>query len=384
MVTSHEALAESKLHAYNLVLQIMKTLAVLPISTKNMLEESKVLTLIQRWAQIKTLPQQAEMDGYSSENTSRAQTPLNTPDGSSAKMAPELDGDTSKPAVYRRLKIISENSLDSALSDASKASDGKEDEEEEEEAENLNADPPDGVSLKEEHLSEGVEPTKESVEGFGKELSRQDESETSSSSQQQQPQDVDMKDETELDSKIKETKEGPTNEAETPNVPCEAQASAENQESEKVPEKVESEGDLSSVKVEEPESQSNQAVPVDVPTEQPPETEETRKEVEEEVSTEPQLGESAAEAPQNSETPEAPVPAEGTLVQVEPSVIGTPSQDEEEGVSDVESERSQEPHLSVLDISGMAARLLESWKDLKVSEDRIPFKSRAGKPCVNV
>lgn len=382
MVIRHEPLAESKLHAYNLFLQIMKTLAVLPISTKNMLEESKVLTLIQRWAQIKTLPQQAEMDGYSSENTSRAQTPLNTPDGSSAKMAPELDGDTSKPAVYRRLKIISENSLDSALSDASKASDGKEDEDEEEEAENHNADPHDGASLKEEHLSEGVEPTKESVEGFGKEL-RQDESETSSSSQQQQPQDVDMKDETELDSKIKETKEGPTNEAETPNVLCEAQASAENPECEKVPEKVESE-ELSSIKVEEPESQSNQTVPVDVLTEQPPETKETRKEAEEEVSTEPQLGESAAEAPPNSETPEAPVPAEGTLVQVEPSVIGTPSQDEEEGVSDVESERSQEPHLSVLDISGMAARLLESWKDLKVSEDRIPFTSRAGQLCVNV
>uniref|UniRef100_A0A3P9Q9L8 [histone H3]-lysine(36) N-trimethyltransferase n=1 Tax=Poecilia reticulata TaxID=8081 RepID=A0A3P9Q9L8_POERE len=226
-------LSEAKGNSANnnkLQLEIMKTLAVLPISTKNMLEESKVLTLIQRWAQIKTLPQQAEMDGYSSENTSRAQTPLNTPDGSSAKMAPELDGDASKPAVYRRLKIISENSLDSALSDASKASDGKEDEEEEEEAENLN----------------------------------------------------------------------------------------------------------------------------------------------------PQLGEPATEAPPNSETPEAPVHAEGTAAQVEPSVIGTPSQDEEEGVSDVESERSQEPHLSVLDISGMAARLLESWKDLK-EVYRIPKKTQVEK-----
>uniref|UniRef100_A0A087X778 [histone H3]-lysine(36) N-trimethyltransferase n=1 Tax=Poecilia formosa TaxID=48698 RepID=A0A087X778_POEFO len=247
-------LSEAKGNSANnnkLQLEIMKTLAVLPISTKNMLEESKVLTLIQRWAQIKTLPQQAEMDGYSSENTSRAQTPLNTPDGSSTKMAPDLDGDASKPAVYRRLKIISENSLDSALSDASKGSDGKEDEEEEEE---------------------------------------------------------------------------------------------------------------------------------DVPTEQPPETKETRKEPEdeEEASTEPQLGEPAAEAPPNSETPEAPVPAEGTAAQVEPSVIGTPSQDEEEGVSDVESERSQEPHLSVLDISGMAARLLESWKDLK-EVYRIPKKTQVEK-----
>ena len=75
----------------------------------------------------------AEMDGYSSENNSRAQTPLNTPDGSTSKLGPELESDTPKRAVYRRLKIISENSLDSALSDASKASDGKEDEEEEEE-----------------------------------------------------------------------------------------------------------------------------------------------------------------------------------------------------------------------------------------------------------
>lgn len=61
------------------------------------------------------------------------------------------------------------------------------------------------------------------------------------------------------------------------------------------------------------------------------------------------------------------VPPEVVATPAEPSAIGTPSQDEEEGVSDVESERSQEPQLSVLDISGMAARLLDSWKDLKVS-----------------
>uniref|UniRef100_A0A8C6MAX1 [histone H3]-lysine(36) N-trimethyltransferase n=1 Tax=Nothobranchius furzeri TaxID=105023 RepID=A0A8C6MAX1_NOTFU len=199
-----------------LQIEIMKTLAVLPISTKNMLEESKVLALIQRWAQTKTLPQQAEMDGYSSENTSRAQTPLNIPDGSSTKMAPELDSDTSKPAVYQRLKIVSENSLDSALSDASKASDEKEEEEDEEEEE-----------------------------------------------------DDDEK----------------------------------------------SHADFSERK---------------------------------------------------------------RLKEVEASVIGTPSQDEEEGVSDVESERSQEPQLSALDISGMAGRLLESWKDLK-EVYRIPKKSQVEK-----
>lgn len=111
----------------------MKALAVLPISTKNMLEESRVLQFIQRWAQSRPLVQPTEQDGYSSESTSRAQTPLNTPDGPPAKLPTELDGDTPKRAVYRRLKIISENSLDSALSDASKASDGKEEEDEEEE-----------------------------------------------------------------------------------------------------------------------------------------------------------------------------------------------------------------------------------------------------------
>uniref|UniRef100_A0A4W6DRK6 [histone H3]-lysine(36) N-trimethyltransferase n=1 Tax=Lates calcarifer TaxID=8187 RepID=A0A4W6DRK6_LATCA len=231
-------LSEAKGNSANnikLQLEIMKTLAVLPISTKNMLEESRVLTFIQRWAQTKTLPHPAEMDGYSSENTSRAQTPLNTPDGSSTKLGPELDGDTSKPAVYRRLKIISENSLDSALSDASKASDGKEeedDDDDEEEDESSHAGLPEG----------------------------------------------------------KQTKADPV---------CET-------------------------------------------------------------------------------IPEASMPSEVTAAPADPSLIGTPSQDEEEGVSDVESERSQEPQVTALDISGMAARLLESWKDLK-EVYRIPKKSQVEK-----
>lgn len=116
----------------------MKALAVLPISTKNMLEESRVLQFIQRWAQSRPQVLPSEQDGYSSESTSRAQTPLNTPDGSSscAKLGQELDaGDTPKRAVYRRLKIVSENSLDSAMSDASKASDCKEEDDEEEDEE---------------------------------------------------------------------------------------------------------------------------------------------------------------------------------------------------------------------------------------------------------
>ncbi|KAJ8415815.1 hypothetical protein AAFF_G00403720 [Aldrovandia affinis] len=128
-------LSEAKGNNIKLQLEIMKSLAVLPISTKNMLEESRVLHFIQRWAQNQALPPPIEQDGYSSENTSRAQTPLNTPDGPPVKPGQELDGDTPKRAVYRRLKIISENSLDSALSDASKVSDGKEDEEEEDEEE---------------------------------------------------------------------------------------------------------------------------------------------------------------------------------------------------------------------------------------------------------
>uniref|UniRef100_A0A665TYN4 [histone H3]-lysine(36) N-trimethyltransferase n=1 Tax=Echeneis naucrates TaxID=173247 RepID=A0A665TYN4_ECHNA len=222
-----------------LQLEIMKSLAVLPISTKNMLEESRVLTLIQRWAQTKILPHPTEMDGYSSENTSRAQTPLNTPDGSSAKLGPELDGDTAKPAVYRRLKIISENSLDSALSDASKASDGKEEEEDDDEE-----DEPSLATVSDE--------------------------------------------EAELDS------------------------------------------DQFAVKVLDPE---NPAI-------------------------------------KTSDTLEASILPEVPAAPLDPSIIGTPSQDEEEGVSDVESERSQEPQLSALDITGMAARLLDSWKDLKREKER--------------
>uniref|UniRef100_A0A671PM52 [histone H3]-lysine(36) N-trimethyltransferase n=1 Tax=Sinocyclocheilus anshuiensis TaxID=1608454 RepID=A0A671PM52_9TELE len=225
-------LSEAKSNSVNnikLQLEIMKALAVLPISTKNMLEESRVLQFIQRWAQSRPLSQPAEQDGYSSESTSRAQTPLNTPDGPPAKLATELDGDTPKRAVYRRLKIISENSLDSALSDASKASDGKEEEDEEEE---------------------------------------------------------EMEDE-----------------------PSQLEATIERE-----------------VKVENSE----------VPSE-------SQAELEPELKQEP------------------PETEEG-------AAVGTPSQDEEEGVSDVESERSQEPQVRASDISDMAARLLDSWKDLKVRE----------------
>uniref|UniRef100_A0A8C7RX85 [histone H3]-lysine(36) N-trimethyltransferase n=1 Tax=Oncorhynchus mykiss TaxID=8022 RepID=A0A8C7RX85_ONCMY len=242
-------LSEAKGNSVNnikLQFQIMKTLSALPISTKNMLEESHVLSLIQRWAQTHSLPQApgAEQDGYSSENMSRAQTPLNTPDGSSAsvaKVGPELDSDTPKRAVYRRLKI-SENSLDSAMSDASKASDGKEEEEEDEE------------------------------------------------------------------------------------------------------------------EMEDEEEHTGQVAP-EAPPEVAPGTEDAA-----------QVVTPASEAP----------PPPSPVVPVEPAAVGTPSQDEEEGVSDVESERSQEALLSAVDIGDMAARLLDSWKDLK-EVYRIPKKSQVEK-----
>uniref|UniRef100_A0A671M436 [histone H3]-lysine(36) N-trimethyltransferase n=1 Tax=Sinocyclocheilus anshuiensis TaxID=1608454 RepID=A0A671M436_9TELE len=235
-------LSEAKSNSVNnikLQLEIMKALAVLPISTKNMLEESRVLQFIQRWAQSRPLSQPAEQDGYSSESTSRAQTPLNTPDGPPAKLASELDGDTPKRAVYRRLKIISENSLDSAMSDASKASDGKEEEEDEEEEE--------------------------------------------------------MEDET-----------------------SQLEATIERE-----------------VKVENSEAPSEKSAPTESPS----------------ASVETTPPESVAVSTEN-------ISSEG-------AAVGTPSQDEEEGVSDVESERSQEPQVQASDISDMAARLLDSWKDLK-------------------
>lgn len=367
----------------------MKTLAVLPISTKNMLEESRVLTFIQRWAQTKTILQPAEMDGYSSENTSRAQTPLNTPDGSSTKLGPELDGDTSKPAVYRRLKIISENSLDSALSDASKASDGKEEEEEEdddeEEEEASCAGLPDGKQGKADPVCEVADPTKGTMEDSVKE-EKQEELEMDSS-RQHPPQTEEVQEEMELDLEqeveMKEgSSEGQTDEHEGPTVDRKEQGVGEEQLSQAVTEKAELEGDKSTIKVLEPESQTIQTDVVDLPPEQPSENMEAQAKTQEAEKPPPgseeQPDESTTDAAPTSETPEASMPSEVIATPVEPSVIGTPSQDEEEGVSDVESERSQEPQLSSLDISGMAARLLESWKDLKVSSDEVTFK---GKHC---
>ncbi|RVE62609.1 hypothetical protein OJAV_G00158800 [Oryzias javanicus] len=341
-------------------IEIMKTLAVLPISTKNMLEESKVLTLIQRWAQTKTLPQQTEMDGYSSENTSRAQTPLNTPDGSSSKLGPELDSEASKPAVYRRLKIISENSLDSALSDASKASDGKEeeeDEEDEEEDENMHGDPPDEKEVKVEAADatkeSTLEPVTENVSG------KQEEPEMSGTSEQNLT--VEAKTDSDVNMEDSEVVKEDTQRDTQQEVPGDTQYSSEKPICQTVEEKLDSEPNV-------PQSQANQEGADDLPSET--------------SEIDPHPGETSTDVSPSTETAEAPPPPDITATPVEPSAVGTPSQDEEEGLSDVESERSQEPQHNVLDISSMAARLLETWKDLK-EVYRIPKKIQVEKESRN-
>uniref|UniRef100_A0A8C9P735 Histone-lysine N-methyltransferase SETD2 n=1 Tax=Spermophilus dauricus TaxID=99837 RepID=A0A8C9P735_SPEDA len=235
--------------------EIIKTLEHLPIPTKNMLEESKVLPIIQRWSQTKTaVPQLSEGDGYSSENTSRAHTPLNTPDPST-KLSTEADTDTPKKLMFRRLKIISENSMDSAISDATSELEGKDGKEDLDQLENVTVED-------EEELQ----------------------------SQQLLPQQL-------LESKV------------------ESETTVE----------------ASKLCTSEPEAE-----------------------------TEIELKES------NGSKLEEPIAEE------------TPSQDEEEGVSDVESERSQEQPDKTVDISDLATKLLDSWKDLK-EVYRIPKKSQTEK-----
>lgn len=204
-----------------------------------MLEESKVLPIIQRWARTKSaVPQLSEGDGYSSENTSRAHTPLNTPDPSSK---PTLEGetDTPKKAAFRRVKVISENSMDSALSDTASEMELKENKEELEHPDYHTAEAGDEQPVEQE--TPKVAPTEALMDA--------------------------------------------------------TQVPAADQEA-------------------EPDGGSKEGLT-------------------------PKL--------------EDPVAAE------------TPSQDEEEGVSDAESERSQEPADKLLDLSDLATKLLDCWKDLKVS-----------------
>ncbi|XP_064130705.1 histone-lysine N-methyltransferase SETD2 isoform X2 [Loxodonta africana] len=222
--------------------EIIKTLEHLPIPTKNMLEESKVLPVIQRWSQTKTaVPQLSEGDGYSSENTSRAHTPLNTPDPST-KLSMEADIETPKKLMFRRLKIISENSMDSAISDATSELEGKDGKEDLDQLENIPVE-------EEEEL---------------------------------QPQQL-------LIQQLSESR-------------VDGEAAVE----------------VSKLPMSEPEA---------------------------DTEIEPKEG-------------------NGTKLE-EPIAEETPSQDEEEGVSDVESERSQEQPDKTVDISDLATKLLDSWKDLK-------------------
>lgn len=428
-------LSEAKGNSTNnikLQLEILKTLAVLPISTKNMLEESKVLTLIQRWAQ--TCPQPTENDGYSSENTSRAQTPLNTPDGSSARAGTDMDNDTSKPSVFRRLKIISENSLDSALSDASKASDGKEDEEEDDEDDDessraghseapetkpepevetkpepeaetkpeseVEAKPePEAETKPEPEAETKVEPDVEPVElVMETENKIQEEREESSENKiniQEESNSTNGQDITEMvleeeeavikedtsDSQIKESsgEKEPNKDGECVNelevLTEEMEVTGQDGVKDDDPQSQSPEGEASAsttpAQTETDEMVLSQTEPAltasaSEPMEVQAETQESDK-----TNTE-QTNESAVDFAVSSDVPEVSVPS--AAASVEPSVVGTPSQDDEDGLSDVESERSQEPQLSSLDISGMAARLLESWKDLK-EVYRIPKKN---------
>lgn len=221
-----------------------------------MLEESKILPIIQRWSQTKTaIPHLSEGDGYSSENTSRAHTPLNTPtntpDPAAAKLSVEMEGETPKKLILRRLKIVSENSMDSAASDTT------------------------------------------------------------------------------------------TSEVEVKDVPVKQEAAPptdEQKEGEKLKEEV---------KVEEPPAEEQ---PASVPKSE----EDPAAEGNKEASSGVEVSETEGKDPGGLKVEEAPA-------------VETPSQDEEEGISDVESERSQEPPDKMIDMSELASKLLEGWKDLKVS-----------------
>ncbi|KAK7816899.1 hypothetical protein U0070_021696 [Myodes glareolus] len=179
----------------------------------------------------------SEGDGYSSENTSRAHTPLNTPDPS-IKLSTEVDTETPKKLMFRRLKIISENSMDSAISDVTSELECKDGKEDLDQLETATVDEDDDLPAQQ----------------------------------------------------LCESKAG-------------SEASAEG----------------SKLPASEPEA-----------------------------DVEAELKESS-----------------GTKLE-ETIAEETQSQDEEEGVSDVESERSQEPPDKTVDISDLATKLLDSWKDLKL------------------
>lgn len=294
-----------------------------------------------------------------------------------------MDNDTSKPAVYRRLKIISENSLDSALSDASKVSDGKEEDEEdddEDDDESSRAGLSESKQIKAEPEVEAEEATEETEEKVKEEMD--DDSERILNIQNESKS-VKTQDKMELnvEKEVTEIRED-TSDSQMQ----EAGGTKEPNEDQEIIKEQIIQGDTTepdqvigqlSVKEDDPKSQSRQGEDSALPSEHPSEAvvvQAEPQEAEKAPANNDQPGESVIDAAASSDTPEASLPSDATAASVEPSVVGTPSQDEEEGASDVESERSQEHQLSSLDISGMAARLLESWKDLKVSLKRSSLK----------
>ncbi|MGH0134899.1 UNVERIFIED_CONTAM: hypothetical protein FKN15_004465 [Acipenser sinensis] len=323
-----------------------------------MLEESKVLHFIQRWAQTKTLlPQVSELDGYSSENTSRAQTPLNTPDGAGCcKPTQELDTETPKRAVYRRLKIISDNSMDSALSDASKASDveleakeGKEeeDEEEDDEADSSQADLAESQPC-ESQSSDSKESQDNSIQPPDNTGESQAEPQTEPRAEgDSQAACVETSTESE-DIGVKDTGEFRIGSGEEL-APCgEARDNDKSRAESGVPQEGEEKEEQTSV--------------------QPGKTGEGDRHTESEAPQTPSLCLHA----ELKEQPQDEDPEVGPKLE-ESMAVETPSQDEEEGVSDVESERSQEPTHKITDISEMASKLLDN------EVYRIPKKSQVEK-----
>ncbi|KAK3551278.1 hypothetical protein QTP70_013951, partial [Hemibagrus guttatus] len=403
-------LSEAKSNSVNnlkLQMEIMKALVVLPISTKNMLEESRVLQYIQRWAQSHPLGQPTEQDGYSSESTSRAHTPLNTPDGPPVKLAPELDGETPKRAVYRRLKIISENSLDSALSDGSKVSDGKEEEEEEEVEEEPSPEVTADTAEKGENGEElAVTPEllvkqegSDAVEGSQAKLGLKEEDVEKDKTEVQEIEEKSIsKTDENLPALMEENCESEPAESQmqapvidqphdAPSVKAEVDASpslhppdestpssessSENERAETLITNIMAPSTISSA----PTESLNANMPSDSM-----ETTPSESTVNPEASPlnldniPPSSGTSSEEKMTTEVTVESGPSVSGVvtaevlplgIVATEGTAVGTPSQDEEEAVSDVESERSQEPQIGAADISEMAARLLDSWKDLK-------------------
>uniref|UniRef100_A0A8D2QF13 SET domain-containing protein n=1 Tax=Zonotrichia albicollis TaxID=44394 RepID=A0A8D2QF13_ZONAL len=107
-----------------------------------------------------------------------------------------------------------------------------------------------------------------------------------------------------------------------------------------------------------------EAAPMEVAEEQQQQQQQQQQEIKSAV--EAPVESSKAQPAELEAEPEAEVKESNGAKLEEPMAMETPSQDEEEGVSDVESERSQEQTDKIVDVSDLATRLLDSWKELKV------------------